>query len=502
MAYGEVNIEELSVGKSLDLNTLTAILDNVYKGTIVVDVEGRIVFMSRSNEKYYNLKPGEAIGKHVTQILKSSRLHIVARTGIPEIGHIVEVKEGEYRVVERIPIKKGGKPIGAIAKIMFGDFEKAKVLSDRIRHLEGELSTFREQLHDLFSAKYTFDKILGASLAIKEVKETALRSAQTSSTVLILGESGTGKELFAHSIHNASPRRAFPFVRVNCASIPPELFEAEFFGYEKGAFTGANPKGRKGQFQLANRGTIFLDEISEMPVTMQAKLLRVLQEKEVSKVGSDRLVKLDFRLIASSNKNLEKMVASGDFRDDLYYRLNVITLVLPPLRDRIQDLEMLAVRFIDDLNRDLGTKISGLSDEAWVYLQNHTWKGNVRELRNVLERAMTVCQEKALDARHLSSHLSKKEVCITVLAGKSLLLSENLRAAERDTILRALKEAKGNKRKACRILGISRSGLYEKMSSYGLNTNSWKAAVQDGENLSSLDREEIECGTESFDAAN
>jgi transcriptional regulator with PAS, ATPase and Fis domain len=228
----------------------------------------------------------------------------------------------------------------------------------------------------------------------------------------------------------------------------------------------------------------------------------VLQEKEVSKIGSEKLLKLDFRLITSSNKNLEQMVASGHFREDLYYRLNVVTLTLPPLRDRAQDLEILALHFLKDLSVDLHTNVGGLTVDAWRALRSHRWKGNIRELRNVLERAMTVCQEKALDARHLSSHLSKREVCITVLAGKSLLLSENLRAAERDTILFALKEAKGNKRKACRILGISRSGLYEKMSSYGLNTNSWKAAVQDGENLSSLDREEIECGTESFDAAN
>lgn len=480
MPYGEVNIEDISVGKSLDLQTLTAILDNVYKGTIVVDVDGKIVFLSRSNEIYYNLKPGEAIGKHVTEILKKSRLHIVAKTGIPEIGHIVEVKEGEYRVVERIPIKKDGKSIGAIGKIMFGGFEKAKVLSDRIRALEAEISNFREQFQDLFRARYTFDDILGESAAIREVKELALKSAQTSSTVLILGESGTGKELFAHAIHDASSRRDFPFVRVNCASIPPELFEAEFFGYEKGAFTGAHPQGRKGQFQLAHRGTIFLDEISEMPFTMQAKLLRVVQEKEVMKVGSEKILRLDFHLIASSNRNLEQMVATGRFRNDLYYRLNVITLHLPRLRDRLQDMEILVRHFIQELNATIETGVSGLSEDAWQSLRSHPFEGNVRELRNILERAMTVfCRSRILNASHLFAHFHLKSDESEGTKQGGLSLSEHVKSVEKETIQLALQATKGNKRQACRILGISRSSLYEKLNFYGLGAKT--AAAFSGE---------------------
>jgi transcriptional regulator with PAS, ATPase and Fis domain len=454
----------------LDTETLIAILDNVYKGVVCVDTDGRITFLSRSNEKFYNLKPGEAIGKHVTEVIEKSRLHVVAKTGKPEVGVIMKVKDGEYRVVERIPIKKGGKVIGAIGKIMFDDIEKAKVLIERINRLQNEVSTFREQIRDLFQAKYTFSDIIGQSTPMERVKNVARKAAHTTSTVLIQGESGTGKELFAHAIHNASPRRKFPFVRVNCASIPPELFESEFFGYEEGAFTGARRRGKKGQFQLAHQGTIFLDEVSELPIYVQAKLLRVLQEKEVMKIGSDKPIQVDFRLIASTNKNLEQMVNLSRFREDLFYRLNVLTLTLPPLRNRGTDLEILVTHFVRELNAKLGTRVRGFSDEAWEILHAYEWKGNVRELRNVVERVLTVCQDDTVEASHLHSyflpnHFTEKESVETPLLLKGALI-----AAERKAITRALDTAKGNKNQASRLLGISRSSLYQKMKEYGASS--------------------------------
>jgi len=450
----------------LDLDSVAAILDNVYKGVICVDTEGRITFLSRSNERFYNLKPGEAIGKHVTEVIKNSTLHLVAKTGKPEIGHVMEVKDGVFRIVERIPIKKKGKIIGAIGKIMFSDVDKGKVLSEHIQRLERQVSDYRDQIKDIFYARYTFKDIIGKSAAIEKIKKITRQVARTSSTVLIEGESGTGKELIAHAIHNASPRSGFPFVRVNCASIPPELFESEFFGYEEGAFTGARRKGKKGKFQIANQGSIFLDEISEMPVYMQAKLLRVLQEKEIVRIGGEKPIPVDFRLIASTNKNLWHQVALGHFREDLLYRLDVINLKLPPLRERKEDLEVLIPHLIKELNLKLGTHVTGLTEGAWHIIKEREWKGNIRELKNVLERAIAICEKEILQPHNLEYYFPSEQNGLAVSNEVCLKFREAVILAEKKAIQQALRISKGNKNKASRLLGISRSGLYQKMNQY------------------------------------
>ncbi len=462
--------QEVKRFSGLDLDTFVAILDNVYKGVVCVDSEGYITFLSRSNERFYNLKPGEALGKHVTEIIKNSSLHIVAKTGKPEIGQVMEVKDGIFRIVERIPIKKEGKLVGAIGKIMFS-FSLAdsdKILAEHIHRLENQISEYQNQIKHIFSAKYTFSDIVAKSDSMRNLKDLAERIAKTPSTVLVEGESGTGKEIFAQAIHNASPRRSFPFVRVNCASIPPELFESEFFGYVEGAFTGALRKGKKGQFQIANKGTIFLDEISEIPIYMQAKLLRVLQEKEIAKVGSDEPLKVDFRLIASSNKSLKKMVNEGSFREDLYYRLNVIHLKLPPLRERKEDLDVLVPNIIEDLNMRLHSAVMGLSESAWELLRIHDWQGNVRELRNVLERGVAICSNHLLETWHFRSYFSEENLNEESSSDKSFQIKDVLMHAEKKAIQRALQMAQGNIIKAAQALGVSRSGLYQKMKSYNI----------------------------------
>lgn len=453
----------------IDTETLVAILDNVYKGVVCVDTEGRITFLSRSNEKFYNLQPGEAVGKHVTEIIKNSRLHIVAKTGKPEVGMVMRVKDNDYRVVERIPIKKGGKVVGAIGKIMFDDIEKVKALSERIAGLEKKVLTYRKLVEDFYLAKYKFSDIIGVNTILQNVKNNARKAARTSSNILIAGESGTGKELFAHAIHNSSTRRKFPFVRVNCAAIPHELFESELFGYAKGAFTGAKETGKKGQFQLADHGTIFLDEISEMPIYMQAKLLRVLQEREILRIGDDKPIPVDFRLIASTNKDLNRMIADGGFREDLFYRLNVVKLTLPPLRKRMEDLDILVAHFFDVLNTKLGTKVTGLSGEARHLLHEHDWRGNVRELRNVLERSLNICHEGELDSRHLVTYFHPESYKDSLALEQIKPLRDTLLRAERGAIQRALEITGGNKKEAAKLLGISRSGLYQKMSMFDIS---------------------------------
>lgn len=298
---------------------------------------------------------------------------------------------------------------------------------------------------------------------MEKLKKSAAKAAKGRSTVLIRGESGTGKELFAHAIHNSSARSEGKFVVVNCAAIPEDLLESEFFGYEEGAFTGAKQRGKIGKFDLANGGTLFLDEIGDMSLSLQAKLLRVLQEREFYRVGGNVRVKVDVRIIAATNRNLEEMVRQGEFREDLYYRLNVISLNIPPLRDRVQDVEYLITELMKELNSMLGTSITGISSQAKTALLRYEWPGNVRELRNVLERAMTFAEHGKIQSEDLPDYLLSQLSSPLI---EQISLAED---AELGAIRKALSQTNGNKAKAAKLLGISRSGLYEKIKKYQLS---------------------------------
>jgi len=264
-------------------------LDNIQFGTLVVDAEGIVTFYSKSYEDFLGIPREKVLGQHVTEVIENTRMHVVLQTGEPEIGWKQKIK-GQNMVVQRVPIRdKAGKIIGAVGQVMFRDVAEITELAQKLNLLESKLEHYERELEHLRSSRYTFDHIIGTSPAIEKAKRLALKAADGNSTVLLLGESGVGKELFAHAIHHASPRRSKAFVRVNCSSIPRELMESELFGYEAGAFTGAGRRGKPGKFELANQGSIFFDEIGDMPLEMQAKLLRVLQEKEVERVGGPRL---------------------------------------------------------------------------------------------------------------------------------------------------------------------------------------------------------------------
>lgn len=287
-----------------------------------------------------------------------------------------------------------------------------------------------------------------------------MKVANSDTTVLITGESGTGKELFAHAIHAASQRAMGPFIRVNCAAIPDNLLESELFGYEEGAFTGALRKGKKGKFELADRGTILLDEIGDMPLALQAKILRILQEKEVERVGASRPISLNVRVIASTNKDMIALMKAGKFREDLFYRLHVVTLTIPPLRDRLEDLPYLVEIIREQLMESTGIVVKGMDEEVWELLRYHSWPGNVRELRNVLERAMHMMEGKWIRAEHI--------LLPTSIPGSPMLqssfpsLKEWLAKAEREALQQAVQLAGGNKREAAKLLGISKSSFYQK----------------------------------------
>jgi PAS domain S-box-containing protein len=435
---------------------------------IAVDDQGIVTLLSDSYAQFLGIKdPSAAIGKHCTEVVENTRMHLVVQTGQAEIGHIQRVGNQKL-VAARIPVFENGKIVGAVGKVMFQDVQELKLLANQIQMMESKLDYYQKELKRIQGAKYSFQSIVGNGEKIREVKNLAVKVAKSRSTILITGESGTGKELFAHAIHHASTRADAPFIRLNCASIPKELFEAELFGYEEGAFTGAKKGGKPGKIELAKNGTLFLDEIGDMPFDMQAKLLRVLQEKEIERVGGTKISQIDVRFIAATHRNLREMVSQGKFREDLFYRLNVFTIEIPPLRDRREDIIPIATFLIHKLNHELGTNITALDEKVNGLFENYDWPGNIRELENVLERSMNILEGDTIRSQHLPIYFKKWITKKDEDREKGFLLQDEVEQAERRAIMRVLEKTSGNKLEAARLLGIHRASLYRKMEKYGL----------------------------------
>lgn len=437
-----------------------SILDHIHNGVVVTDQKGKVIFFSKKYGEFLGLDPKEAIGKNCWEIVENSRMHIVGETGIPEINQPQRIK-GQDMVVQRIPVKIDGQGTFVYGQVMFKDVRDVRALAKELNLLESKVELYEKELTSLRSSKYTFENIIGESPVIKEAKNLALRAAQTNAPVLLIGESGTGKELFAHAIHYASERRIYPFIRLNCAAIPRDLLEAELFCYEPGAFTGAGNKGKPGKFELAHRGSIFLDEISDLPVDMQPKLLRVLEEKEMERLGGTRLTKSDFRLIAATAMELDALVEKGCFRKDLFYRLNVLPIRIPPLRERKEDLPLLTNYFVQKISKEMGIKIVSISPQVMEIFKEYSWPGNVRELSNIIERILYKIEGEVIQIHHLPLTLQG-------IAGESSKFNPSLLKSlkeniERDTLLRYLRLTKNNKINTARILGIHRTTLYKKM---------------------------------------
>ena len=453
-------IEELKLG----LSGMKDILDNAYQGIVLVNEEGIII--KWNYEKLFGIKEEDVLGKHVEDVIENTRLHIVLKTGQKELYDIQRI-QGHDMIASRTPIIKDGKIIGAVGTVLFKDIKEVKDLATRLKILENTVSIYKNELGKMYCANYTIDDIITQNTRMLELKNIAIKAAASSSTILIEGESGTGKEFFAHAIHDSSSRRKAPFIRINCAAIPHELLESELFGYESGAFTGAKKEGKIGKLELANGGTVLLDEISSMPFSMQAKLLRVLEEREFEKVGGHAGIKIDIRVITCTNENLSKLVAKGRFRQDLYYRLNVVEIEIPPLRDRLDDIEVLCE---DILNRQLeaGLNSKKVSDKAILALKLYDWPGNVRELRNVLERAANIASGNFVTMQHLPDFISNK----LLLEEKNLdnrQLKEKIAEAEINVIIAAIKSSNGSRTEAAKVLGIHRTALYKKLAGYGID---------------------------------
>ena len=448
------------------VRTLEEVLAGAGEWMMVVDANGIVTMISEEYAEFNGTTVADAVGKHVTEVVENTRMHVVAKTGVAEIGERQTIR-GRELIVNRIPLKDDDRVVGAYGRVVFKTVDQLRELAGKMNLLESKVKYYEEELTHLRGARYTFASIVGSGPAIAAVKAEAERASRTDSTVLLRGETGTGKELFAHAIHAAGPRRAGPFIKLNCAAVPAELLESELFGYEEGAFTGARRGGKPGKFELAAGGTLFLDEIGDMPLPMQAKLLRVLQEREVDRLGGTATRRLDLRLIAATSRNLEELVGQGKFRPDLYYRVHVIPIRVPPLRERPEDLRLTAEAFLAGLAADTGEPKKRLSVELLEILRVHSWPGNVRELQNVLERAVAMSRGEALLPEHIPAHLVRDAQG----AGKEVTpgsLASARAEAERAAILTALSAAGGNKTKAAALLRIHRVKLYEKLKRHGI----------------------------------
>jgi transcriptional regulator with PAS, ATPase and Fis domain len=466
--------QELETTKNLQ-QTLQQAIALSFDAIIITNKEGRITLTNNAFLDFFEQKEKNIINQLIheavplvgkfyhKQTVKKDIITINNKTGLITKEYIVHA----------------GKEVGMIIKIISNQLDQWKELFYQMDKLESELHYYRSEYQKL-TQNSSFDIIKSNDKRIADLKHQALLSAKNNSTVLITGESGTGKELFAEAIHKESGRKG-NFVKVNCAAIPSELLESEFFGYADGAFTGARRGGKIGKFELADKGTLFLDELGDMPIALQSKLLRVLQERSFERIGDNKTKSVDVRIIAATNKDLFHMVQDGVFREDFYYRINVVTIPIPPLRERIDDIPLLCYHLINKLNEKLHKQVIGISPEAFSILKQYSWPGNIRQLENVLERAMNFDVKSWIDTIHLPLELVennipiKKPIVKIIDPGPKRSEYPNettsLKETEKSLIMETLQSVQGNRSKAAELLGISRTTLYNKMKKYHIESN-------------------------------
>lgn len=442
---------------------LTSIIDAIYDAISVADEKGKIVLVNKAYTRITGMSPDYVVGKMATvDIAEGSSLHLeVARTRKPIYNARLKVGPNRKEVVVNVtPLFVKGQFQGSVGVIH--DISE-------IERLARELEDTRRLLRYV-KAKYTFDDIAGSSKLMQVAIDQARKVSTTRATVLLNGQSGTGKELFAHAIHNSSDRKDASFISVNCAALPESLLESELFGYVEGAFTGARRGGKKGLLQEADKGTVFLDEVAKMSLSVQSKFLKFLQDKEIKPVGGNETVKLDVRVIAATNVSLEKLVAEGNFLPDLYYRLNVVPIVIPALKEHPEDIPEVARLIVMRLNQEYGRVVTAIDPAVISIFKKHDWPGNVRELENVIGRAMISMEldEKVIKVTHIKGVFENHEKRSQLPEGKLSVLMDGY---EREVIKAVLDKCSWNKTKASNELGISIRSLYYKLEKHGLADN-------------------------------
>lgn len=454
-------------GVDFAFDIIDHVLSDPYDAMAIVDADGKLVFVSPIHEKFFGLQPSEGVGKNVNDIIENTRLPHVVRTGVAEVGQLQKMR-GRERVVSRHPIRRNGKIVGAIGRVMFKGPQQLEALSKRVNALEQQIANYQNEAKEAARGEEFLDAIIGQSPAIHAVREHIRKIAPLDIPVLIQGESGTGKELVAQALHMMSPRREARLVTVNAAALPIQLVESELFGYEAGSFTGADRKGRAGKFEQADNGTIFLDEIGDMALDVQSKLLRVLQDRIIERVGGDKPRKSDFRLVSATNKDLEYFVEQGKFRLDLYYRISPTIIELPSLAERVEDIPLLLNHFLADMARHYKREVPEVDSNLLEYLMDRPWPGNIREFRHSIERAFVLSENNRLGISSFQmsggngSAVSHMEMKSTEQVSHGNL-KEKLEQVEREMISDTLLRFNGNKKKVAEHLGISRTYLYKKL---------------------------------------
>ncbi|MFJ5771758.1 sigma-54 interaction domain-containing protein [Psychrobacillus sp. NPDC093180] len=449
-------------GQLFNHKLLDVVFENANYGTIIIDNNGKIQYISNKYCEFLEVKREDLIGGYIVDYIENTRLHLVVQTGKSEMGDL-QFLRGSFVITNRIPIFDDKEIIGAIGTIIFRDLDDWKKMNSHIKDLLARNNLYTPDGDQGNGARYSLHDLIGDSQAMNELKARVKRVAGGDISVLIRGESGTGKEIIAQSIHQLSPRSTKPFVSVNCGSIPEHLIESELFGYEEGAFTGAKKGGKVGKFQSAEGGTIFLDEIGDMPQHMQVKLLRVLQEREYEPVGAANPKKVNVRVIAATNRPLEKMMENREFREDLYYRINAIQLVSPPLRERTEDIPILIHHFFERSKARIGKRVNSIHDDVYALLNKYEWPGNIRELENVIDAGVHLANENILEIEDLPEYIKRDSG-----KNKKKTLKEIIEETEKKEIEKMLTTCKFDKNMAAEALGISNSTIYEKIKKYNI----------------------------------
>lgn len=455
------------IGSEEFLEFCHSAFDNIPVAIDFLDNQGRMIYINKAFSDFLQISIEDMVGKIVTDINPTSKFLITLNNKKADIATRHKFPNNREAICHRIPIfDNEGNLIGGFGMLLFEEVKEMKAVLDRCEMLDKEIKLYKNEIAKVNKGKYNLGDIIGNSKAINKCKKNVKKVARVNLNVLILGESGVGKELFAHAIHNESNRANMPFISINCSAIPENLLESELFGYEDGSFTGAKKGGNIGKFELANGGTIFLDEIGDMPYYMQAKILRVLQEKEIVRVGGKRPIPIDVRVVSATHKNLINMIEEGKFREDLYYRLNVLNIEVPPLRDRIEDIPNLVEGFLMNFYKESGL-YRRVPNNVMQSLKSYHWPGNIRELKNVIEKACVSADNINISEDDLPKYMLNSSIRKNAKDNAGGLYSI-VQSVEKEVIEKALKQCKGNKSEAAKILQIPRVTLYRKMKDLGL----------------------------------
>lgn len=450
------------------LNFCRSAFDNIPIAIDFLDKEGNMIYINKVFSDFLQIPVENMINKKVTDINPTSKFLLNLDSKKSDIAVRHKFPNGREAICHRIPLlDHNGELIGGMGMLLFEEIDKMKEVLEKCEALDNQLTLYKNEIAKQNKVKYSIEDILGQSYLIKICKEEIKKISKVNLNVLITGESGVGKELFAQSIHSESERKNMPFVSINCSAIPENLLESEFFGYEEGAFTGAKKGGNMGKFEIANGGTIFLDEIGDMPYYMQAKILRVLQEKEIVRIGGKNPIPIDVRVVSATHKNLKKMIEEGIFREDLYYRLNVFSIEIPPLRERKEDIPRLVESILLEFHKEHGIYRS-ISKEAMEILMDYSWHGNVRELKNVIGRACINSDSVNIKAKDIPTYIFSDRIKNKEENNGGLYTI--VKSVERELIEKALKESNNNKTEAAKTLKIPRMTLYRKLKELEIHT--------------------------------